>query len=578
MKKVILGMATLLTALFTVTSCSSDEFNSQQTASDNRINFSVSMQGGTRATGNPQSTQIANGIKVGIYGVTAKENGDNNQYTADGNGALTKVTNDMTWPDGDASTMNIYAYAPYNAEWTTYNTVKNFSVNTDQSTEANYLASDLLYGVPASNPVTKTESTVPLSFTHKLAKLNIVIHKNTGSNVTLTDATVKITGTKISTTFNPSTGAITDPGEVAATEITAATLPSSANTDDASTTVCAIIVPQTVAANTSLVEITAGTHTLIAKVSAATTFASGDSYSFTVNVGNVTAPTTTVYLTAGSASVTDWTDNNMGATTYGIGDYVLNDGKFLKSTDADFETKKANAIAVIFSTNVSTTDQTRGYVAYAMGLATLGSKTWGGTTSWLGTYISTFENACDDLNGWEKSASILNCATYTGLSADNQAKVLANLSNYTLSINDGVTNLSGWFTPSIGQMIQILNGLGNAGLSNTTGFANSNQSSIGWGYTNETTSQGTNVPSRDDMIAVQTSINNYVTAVGGTAFDNKLYATVTESSKSSNANFWHVTFSTNGYQIGQNPGKNGTAANNGIFVIPCLAIKKLTNN
>ena len=569
-------MATLLTAMLTVTSCSSDEFNSQQTASDNRINFSVSMQGGTRATGNPQSTQIATGVTVGIYGVTAKANGDNNQYTANGSGSLTKVTNDMTWPDGDASTMNIYAYAPYNAEWTTYNTVKNFSVNTDQSTEANYLASDLLYGVPASNPVTKTASTVPLSFTHKLAKLNIVIHKNTGSNVTLTGATVKITGTKISTTFDPSTGAITDPGEVAATEITAATLAASANTDDASTTVCAIIVPQTVAANTELVKIvTTDSHTLIAKVSAATTFASGDSYSFTVNVGNVTAPTTTVYLSAGSTTATDWTDHNFGVTTYGVGDYVLNDGKFLKSDDADFDTKKANAIAVIFSTNVSTTDQTRGYVAYAMGLATLGSKTWGGTASWLGPYIGTFADACGDLNGWEKSASILNCATYTGLSAENQAKVLANLSNYTLSINDGVTNLSGWFTPSIGQMIQILNGLGNAGLSNTTGFANSNQSSIGWGYTDETTSQGTNVPSRDDMIAVQTSINNKVTAVGKTAFGNNLYATVTESSKSSNANFWHVSFSANGYQIGQNPGKSNST---GRYVIPCLAIKKLTND
>lgn len=580
MKKLnfLFGLATIVATALSFSSCSSEEFGGGNETRGRQVSFTSKVGGSTRTIDDPQSTTVPTDQKIGVFGIsdetkTTMTNYNNIEYTVPASGNLT-TTNAMTWPTTDGAKVNFYAYAPYNSDWTSHTTAQTFTVASGQSTNAGYLASDLLYATPLENKTETTEA-LALAFKHKMAKLNITLN-NTGTEA-ITISSVKINNTKPSITFTPSDGTL---GAYSGT-VTDITALSSAQeiAANGSVTVCAVIVPQPIAANTTLVTITTSDNkTLIAKLGTATTFASEGSYNFTVNITNPTAATTEVLLSLNSTAVTDWTDYNIGATTYGVGDYVLNDGTFVKSTDADFETKKANAIAVIFSTDVSTTDQTRGYVAYAMGLETLGSKTWGNSTSWLGTYISSFAKACGDLDGWEKSASILSWSTYTALSAENKVKVLANLSNYTLSINEGVTNLSGWFTPSIGQMIQILNNLGEAGLNSSTGFADTNSSSVGWGYTGETASQGTSVPSRDAMIAVQTNINGYVTAVGKTAFENKLYATVTESAKNSNANFWHVTFSENGYIIGQNPGKNGATANNGMSIIPCLAIKKLTND
>lgn len=288
-------------------SCSSNETDEQsfsQPAKANVISL-TSQLNTTRSTSDPQSTQLSTNVTVGAFGVcgtTLVTNGNNNQYAVEANGNLTATT-EMVWPaTGD---VNIYAYAPYQSGWA-YNTDNAFTVATDQSTDAGYLASDLVYGTPATNPVAQTESAIALNFTHKLAKLNITIQKADNSEIDLTEGSVTIMNTKVATTFNPSTGIVGDAtGDVADIKAVSAL--------GTATTVCAVIVPQEVAAGTQLVKIVADGKQLLAKLATATTFVGGKSYNFTVNVGNTTEPVTEVTLKLGSTSIAEWGNEDMGS-------------------------------------------------------------------------------------------------------------------------------------------------------------------------------------------------------------------------------------------------------------------------
>lgn len=312
--KFFLGLATIVAAAFAFTSCSSDELDNQAIQkSGSRINFTYG-SAMTRTFTDPQSgTSVSTGLNVGIFGVSSEEtttmtNYNNNKYVTAASNAISLAngSSDMTWPTTSEATANIYAYAPYQDSWTV-NAANSFSVLSDQSTDANYLASDLLY---ASAPSQAQGTTVNLAFSHKLAKINVTITKEEGSNVDLTNATVIIKNTKPTTTLTPSTGALGD-ASGDATDITAAT------NLGTNTTACAVIVPQTINAGTELVRITAGEKTLIAKLGTNTTFASGNSYNFTVNVGTVDdSSPSVVTLALGTTSVTAWGSNDLGAVSF----------------------------------------------------------------------------------------------------------------------------------------------------------------------------------------------------------------------------------------------------------------------
>lgn len=311
----LLGIAALLAAN-SMTSCSSDELESQRVQNAaQKISFTYNGGAGTRATSDPQAgTSVATGLNVGIFGVSSEEETtmtnyiNNNYVTAAGNAiSIASGGADMTWPTASGATASIYAYAPYNDTWT-LDGAMTFSVKADQSAEADYLASDLLYASAASQA---TGSTVNLAFSHKLSKMNVTISKTSDSNIDLTNATVTITNTKTATTLNLTSGAI---GEASgtATDIVAVT------SLGESTTACAVIVPQTVSAGTELVKIEADGKTLIAKLGGNTTFESGNVYNFTVSVGKVdeTSPVTTTTLVLGSTSVVQWTDNDLGSYSF----------------------------------------------------------------------------------------------------------------------------------------------------------------------------------------------------------------------------------------------------------------------
>lgn len=292
--KFFIGMASLVAAM-TFTACSQDEAELQQSSYNKGNVISLTYLAQTRAASDPQTSALSTSNKVGVFvtsGSTTITNGNNNEHSVGAAGVLT-TSNTMNYPTEDGAKVNIYAYAPYAASMA-LSSDNNFSVSTDQSAESGYLASDLVYA--SKTDQASSESAVSLNFAHKLSQLQITIQND--ANVDLSSAVVTVTGTKIATTFNPSTGAIgAASGE--ATDIKAATI-------SAATTVYAIVVPQDLAAETELVKITTSNKAYVAKLTSAATLAAGKAHSFTVKLVEATTPVVEVPVSLNATSITEW--------------------------------------------------------------------------------------------------------------------------------------------------------------------------------------------------------------------------------------------------------------------------------
>lgn len=295
------GMVSLVAAM-ALTACSQDEadFQSSSFAKGNVISL-TSQVAVTRAISDPQTTALSTSNNVGVYVAGSSSTlYDNVEHSVGTTGALTS-TSTMNYPSEDGAKVNIYGYAPYTSDMA-LNSDNSFSVSTDQSTKSGYLASDLVYASVANQ--TSTESAVSLTFTHKLSQLQITVQND--ANIDLTGAAVHVTGTKVSTTFNPSTGAVgTASGD--ATAIKAASI-------SAAGTVYAIVVPQDLAANTELVKVTTSEKTYIARLTSAATLAAGKAHSFTVKLVEATTPVVEVPVSLTATSITEWgTPTDLGS-------------------------------------------------------------------------------------------------------------------------------------------------------------------------------------------------------------------------------------------------------------------------
>lgn len=265
MKKTKLFGLALIATMASFTACTND--SEEVLAQESEIKLTSEIMP-SRAASNLQSTQIVAGQEVGVTITGIKEGQEHNNiaWSVGDNGALTNTGDAVYYGDGTAT---ITAYHPYNSTWT--GTSHEFSVSTDQSTNAEYLASDLLWATATS---TKTENPVPLTFSHKLAKINVtLVPENEDDD--LNGATISIYNTKTSTTFNPTTGAIsTATGE--AQEIIAGV------TADDVYTASAIVIPQEVSGK--FIKITHEGKTYYYTLSSAKTLEAGTSYSYTLTV------------------------------------------------------------------------------------------------------------------------------------------------------------------------------------------------------------------------------------------------------------------------------------------------------
>lgn len=320
-KNSIFGLMAMIAASAVFTACTSDELDelSQSAEQQNVITLSSSMsQGFTRSTTtNLQATQIAAGTKVGVFvmnGSNAIDNGANNEHTADGSGGLTTLAT-MNWPSGVES-LTIAAYAPKQG-YMSYNSANRFKVQADQSTDDGYIASDLIFGTPAQNPVAKTSETIALGFSHQLAKVTFTVTPAEG--VDLSGASLSINDVKTSAMISlKDNGAIsedTDAEKATSGDVKAAVFTGSATTYSCS----AIIVPQTVAAGSKFVTIDSDRR-VVAKLPSAITFEGGKTYNFSVKVTASSTPDVEGAITLQVTSITDWTDS--GTTDLGEAEEV----------------------------------------------------------------------------------------------------------------------------------------------------------------------------------------------------------------------------------------------------------------
>ena len=234
-----------------------------------------------------QSTQIVEGQQVGVTITGAKDEHNNIAWTAGVDGALSN-TGEAVYYGNETAT--ITAYHPYNATWT--GTSHTFSVSTDQSSDASYLASDLLW---TTKTATKSEKAVALTFAHQLAKINVTL---TSTDITdLSGATISICGTNIATNFNPSTG------ELSAATADVQEIKAGVTTEE-TYTASAIVVPQTIANGTKFVKVVHGSKTFYHTLTADKELKSGYSHNYTLNIKETALEITN------SSEIKDWTDEN----------------------------------------------------------------------------------------------------------------------------------------------------------------------------------------------------------------------------------------------------------------------------
>lgn len=294
MKKVLIAAAVALLAL---AACRKESTGELVGGDATPITLVSSVSQTRSAQVDLQKTQIASGVEVGVFVKGADSYvGDNACYTADGNGNFSGTT--LYFPS-DGSNVSVNAYAPYNAAFTgKADQAVAFSVAANQSTDALYLASDLLWGTPSgTNAFNKESPVVPLNFSHMLSKITVKFTLGQ-TDVDLKGATINIVNTLPSTTLKVAEGtlgaATGNPTTIKAVTFTA---------DEATFLASAVIVPQTVAAG-SFIQIVLADKMLDAKLDADAVFASGKSYTYNVNISGE-GPEVKAEIVL-SSTVTDW--------------------------------------------------------------------------------------------------------------------------------------------------------------------------------------------------------------------------------------------------------------------------------
>lgn len=196
----IIYMAGLLA---TAVACTSDDVSQQRDADRVPVTLSYTTQPqvDTRAaastTLNNDYIESGKQVKVRISNYNAGSYTDYT-YTTGASGALTLPDPAPYYPL-DGTNIDILAYFPADASTT-------FTVKSDQTKDANYTASDLMWATPHTN-VAKTTASRTLNFTHKMAK--IVVTATAGTAVSKINS-IQLLNVLPAVTFNQVTGAVGD--------------------------------------------------------------------------------------------------------------------------------------------------------------------------------------------------------------------------------------------------------------------------------------------------------------------------------------------------------------------------------
>ena len=281
-----------------IAACSSEESGNQSVQNPEVISLSATVNGGMRASGeNLQNAQFASGKKIFVEayktGVSTAAYATGEYETQDANGTL-KGT--LTYP-ATGGNIDICAYYPASVKSST----KSFTVQTDQSSDAGYQNSDLMYATKATDLA--KGSTHDLTFNHALSK--IIVEIQPGAGVTDADITTRVSAVKIKNTKHTAGFTIAD-GIVG-------TIGESGETTDINITGTGainegIIVPQEVAAG-AFITVTYNGNDYNYELTAAKEFEPGHKYTYTLTLK-------ASGISLESEKITDWTPGDGGSKEF----------------------------------------------------------------------------------------------------------------------------------------------------------------------------------------------------------------------------------------------------------------------
>ena len=202
--------------------------------------------------------------------------------------------------------VDLYLYYPFQGEISNVNAA-NFEVKKDQSTAATatalsgYEASDWMWG--KATDITPTESKVSIPLSHKLSAIQVTLNEGTGWDEGEFEAQSKgviVTNTTRKATLNYATGEVTPVG--------APQLDGIVMCPQTDGTFRAVVIPQTVAAGTSLFSITVNGISYSFTQTSSVTYLQGKQLNVSINIKKK-VPTGEYELELANAQIVDWTED-----------------------------------------------------------------------------------------------------------------------------------------------------------------------------------------------------------------------------------------------------------------------------
>lgn len=271
-------MATLLLA-----GCSADEALDEGGRTPISFGNTVVQTVETRAATNLNEGFLTEGeavtVKISKTGV-----GSYTDYTyvaSNDEGQMTLKGSTTPYYPGDGSNVDIRAYYPSTAGGS-------FTVSNDQTTDANYKASDLMFASVSDQA--RSTSAINLAFAHQMAKIIVNTTAAEGSGITITGITLK--NIKPTVTFTPAATDVANVVGAASGEAVDITMTNNG---------AALIPAQAVNGNFLVINTSAGNATY----SLTKTFAAGHQYIINLTVSSAEVGTTT--------AITAWSDGGTGS-------------------------------------------------------------------------------------------------------------------------------------------------------------------------------------------------------------------------------------------------------------------------
>ncbi|MCR4773762.1 MAG: fimbrillin family protein [Prevotella sp.] len=261
---------------------------------------------------------------MAIRNIAVQAGGNVYQYSVDASGKIT-CASPFYFTSTNNTTVN--SWYPYTASYPS-----TFSVQTDQTSYANYEKSDFLFG--STTTANQSNLNNSITYNHKIAKLIVKVNVSNANYMIGYGAinSVSFTGARVTSTVGAN-GALTASGGTTSTVKMYTKVASARNNNVATATYEACVIPQSAKLAFTL---NIGGITYTASMASANTFAAGVAYELTINISSAK-----VYISSGGAIA--------------VGDYLANstNRQAWVIKKADISTMKTNfgavPIAVIFS-------------------------------------------------------------------------------------------------------------------------------------------------------------------------------------------------------------------------------------